>query len=170
MKPKRGKSMKHVRHKDSPFAKVDLAGASKTGLRTQFGALCYRVRKGRPEILLVTSRRTRRWIIPKGWPMDGMTPTAAAAREAFEEAGVEGKMHTDAAGLYVYVKSVAKKEQMPCAVLIYPLKVKTVHGVYPEKGQRKRKWFRPEKAAKLVDDPVLAEIVRNFDPRKFIKA
>ncbi|MFC6583776.1 NUDIX hydrolase [Sulfitobacter aestuariivivens] len=54
-------------------------------MRTQFAALCYRVKKGKVQVLLVTSRGTKRWIVPKGWPMDGKTPAQSAALEAWEE-------------------------------------------------------------------------------------
>ena len=74
--------MKEQRAKDHSFAPIDMMGAKKTGLRTQFAALCYRMHKGKPEILLITSRRTQRWIIPKGWPQDGMRPAQSAAIEA----------------------------------------------------------------------------------------
>ena len=81
--------MKEHRAKETPFPPIDLMGAKKTGLRTQFAALCYRLRKGKPEVLLVTSRRSKRWIIPKGWPQNGMLPAQSAAIEALEEAGVD---------------------------------------------------------------------------------
>ena len=96
--------MKEHRTQDKPFAPIDMQGAKKTGLRTQFAALCYRLRKGKPEILLVTSRRTQRWIIPKGWPQDGMLPAQSAAIEALEEAGVEGKAHDMSLGMFSYTK------------------------------------------------------------------
>ncbi|MEN9850080.1 MAG: hypothetical protein RL128_243, partial [Pseudomonadota bacterium] len=58
--------------------------------RTQYGALCWRMHRGKVEVLLITSRDTGRWVIPKGWPIDGLAPAQTAAREAWEEAGVEG--------------------------------------------------------------------------------
>lgn len=165
----RSSGMKQLRQKESPFSTIDMAGAKKTGLRTQFGALCYRIRKGKPEILLVTSRRTRRWIVPKGWPMDGATPAQGAAREAYEEAGMEGKVYDVSVGLFTYTKRLAGARDMPCAVMLYPLKVKTEHDSYPEKSQRKRKWFKPSEAAKRVNEPGLSDILRSFDPRSFGK-
>jgi len=166
---KRSKAMKQDSRKQSPFAPVDMAGAKKTGMRTQFGALCYRMRKGKPEVLLVTSRRTRRWIIPKGWPMDGMSPAQGAAREAYEEAGVEGKVFDFSWGAFTYTKRLSETNHLPCAVLVYPLKVKKIHDSYPEKSERKRKWMRPADAAKKVDEAGLAQMLRHFDPAQVTK-
>ncbi|MEN8891968.1 NUDIX hydrolase [Planktotalea arctica] len=158
------KSMKEQRSHSKPFAPIDMQGAKKTGLRTQFAALCYRMRKGKPEILLVTSRRTRRWIIPKGWPQDGMRPAQSAAIEALEEAGVEGKTNDVTLGSFSYTKQHISGRALPCVALVYPLKVKTVHERYREVKQRKRKWFSPAQAARKVSAPELAHIIRSFDP------
>jgi 8-oxo-dGTP pyrophosphatase MutT (NUDIX family) len=153
-----------------PGVAIDMQGAKKRGLRTQFAALCYRMRKGKPEILLVTSRRTRRWIIPKGWPQDGILPAQSAAIEALEEAGVEGKVSNASLGMYFYTKQHVSGRSIPCIALVYPLKVKTVHANYRESKQRDRKWFRPAAAAKKVTDPELAYIISTFDPSKVSKS
>jgi len=68
--------------------------------RTQYGAVCWRLHRGRVEVLLVTSRDTGRWIIPKGWPIDGLSPAGTAQREAWEEAGVEGEVIEDGLGVF----------------------------------------------------------------------
>ena len=143
---------------------MKLASAKKHEARTQFGAICYRIREGRVEILLITSRRRRRWIIPKGWPMNGETPAGTAATEAYEEAGAAGKLSHSVLGFYAYLKD-KKGTRMPCLVAVFPLKVKQLLNDYPEKGQRKRKWFPQKQAAQLLDDPELARMVRDFDPR-----
>ena len=137
----------------------------KSDVRTQFAALCYRLRKGKPEILMITSRASRRWIIPKGWPMDGKTPAQSAMTEAWEEAGVIGKPIDLCLGLYSYRKWMGPKQFLPCVALVYPVKVKSLADDFPEKGQRKRKWMRPKKAAERVSEPELAQILRNFDTR-----
>jgi 8-oxo-dGTP pyrophosphatase MutT (NUDIX family) len=73
----------------------------------QYGALPYRFTPHAAlEILLVTTRQTRRWIIPKGWPIKGLRPAKSAAREAFEEAGVRGKISAKPLGLFTYEKSL----------------------------------------------------------------
>ena len=77
---------------------VELAG--KRDMRTQFGALCYRIVKNKAQVLLITSRRTKRWVIPKGWPMQGKTPGDSALQEAWEEAGVIGKVTGPCLALY----------------------------------------------------------------------
>ena len=80
--------------------------------RAQFGALCYRVEKGMVQILLVTSRGTKRWIVPKGWPEDGSTPAEAAAKEAGEEAGVTGTVKQRPIGVYSYEKHMENVESL----------------------------------------------------------
>lgn len=143
---------------------IALRSAQKRDVRTQFGALCYRIKNGKVEILLITSRGTGRWITPKGWPMDGETPAAAAATEAYEEAGVEGKIQDVCLGIYSYQKEIGD-DALPCVVAIFPVKVKRLSDKYPEAGQRKRKWFSRKKAAALIKEKELAQIIRNFDPR-----
>jgi len=144
---------------------VLMNGMSKRDLRAQFGALCFRIVDKKVEVLLVTSRRTRRWIIPKGWPMDEKTPSKAAAREALQEAGVKGKSYQSCIGAYSYTKIFDPTDKLPIMVMVYPLKVKTVLSDYPEAGQRKRKWMSLKKAAKLISDPEMGHIIRHFDHR-----
>ena len=151
-----------IRQKQSP---VQLAESSKRDVRTQFGALCWRIKNGELQILLVTSRRSRRWIIPKGWPMDQETPANAALTEAREEAGVEGKVSPVCLGIFSYHKLLEGDEMLPCIVAVFPVKVKKLIKEYPEQAERRRKWFSPKKAAKLVDQPELSAIIKNFDPR-----
>jgi len=143
---------------------IDLSDAHKSDLRTQFAALCFRMRRDKPEVLLVTSRRSKRWIVPKGWPMDGKTPVESAEIEAWEEAGVRGRMYSRCLGLYHYRKSVGEDDNLPCVAMLYAMKVRECAPDFPEAGQRKRKWLRPKKAAALVDEPELAEMIRRFKP------
>ncbi len=143
--------------------KLELGDRSKDGVSTQFAALCYRERKDKVEVLLITSRRTKRWILPKGWPMDGMTPAKAAETEASEEAGATGKMKNSCSGIYSYSKEVDNMGR-PVIVAVFPLKVKKMLKDFPEKGQRTLKWFSRKKAASLVYEPELQQIIKNFDP------
>jgi 8-oxo-dGTP pyrophosphatase MutT (NUDIX family) len=157
--------MRFSRTKQRP---VRLLGETKTGVRTQFGALCWRIRNDKVEVLLIQTRRRKRWIVPKGWPMEGTTPADAAATEAFEEAGVEGKVTPVCIGLYSYTKHPRSGEApMPCMVAVFPLKAKKTLKNYPEKDQRKRKWVSLKKAAKMAAEPELAQILRHFDPSTF---
>lgn len=142
---------------------IRLSLSDKRSVRTQFGALPYRIRDGKVQILLITSRGTGRWILPKGWPMDGETPAGAAATEAYEEAGVQGKLSHEVLGFYAYTK-VHGKEHLPCVVAIFPLHVKKQLKSYPEKHQRRRKWVSQKKAAQMVWEPELRRIIKGFSP------
>lgn len=143
---------------------IRLPAADKRELRTQFGALCYRIRNDKVQVLLITSRRQGRWIIPKGWPTEDKTPAKSAALEAYEEAGVEGKITGDVIGIYSYIKDLGSDEKMPCMTAVFPLEVKRLHANYPEAGQRKRKWLSRKKAATMIDEPELRQIVKKFEP------
>ncbi len=96
--------------------------------------------------------------------MDGATPADAALREAWEEAGVKGTVKGPSIGFYSYKKQLAGK-RLACIVIIFPVKVKSTQKNYPEASQRQRKWVTPQKAAKMLSDPELAYLVKNFDPR-----
>lgn len=141
--------------------------ASKQDVRLQTGTLCYRIVKDHPEILLITSRDTGRWVVPKGWPMQGKSLPEAARIEAWEEAGAEGKVFDHVLGMYGYQKRQNGDEPLHCIVTLFPMKVKRLIDDFPEAGQRKRKWFSPRKAAERVDEADLALILRTFDPRRF---
>jgi 8-oxo-dGTP pyrophosphatase MutT (NUDIX family) len=142
---------------------IILGDAAKTDLRTQFAALCYRIKNEKVQFCLVTSRRSGRWILPKGWPMNGQTPMDAAATEAFEEAGVRGKIEPRPIGVFSYYK-VHSKNELPCIAVVYPLKVKKVLRTWPEHKERNRKWLSRKKAAALVDDAELSQIIMRFQP------
>lgn len=144
---------------------LTVRGANKRDVRSQFAALCYRVVNDSVRILVITSRGSRRWIIPKGWPNDGMTPAQSAMEEAWEEAGVVGKATDICLGLFSYNKTFEESDDLPCVVMVYPVKVKSLSDKFPEKDQRQRKWVSRKKAASLVQEPELARIIRDFDPR-----
>lgn len=133
--------------------------------RSQFGAICYRWHKGKPQVLIITSRGTGRWIIPKGWPMARKSPAQTAATEAWEEAGVEGRVHPLCLGIFSYTKAVDRKNALPYVVAVYGLRVKRLARSFPERGQRKRKWVTPRRAAQMVDEPELRQLLARFDPR-----
>lgn len=143
---------------------IKLPKAKKRDVRSQFAALVYRVKDEKLQVLLITSRRTGRWIIPKGWPMLGKRPAEAAAQEAWEEAGVKGKVSDQCLGLYSYYKTNPRFGTLPCLVNVYPVEAKKLVKKFPEAGERRRKWFSPKKAAKLVREPELAKLIKSFDP------
>jgi 8-oxo-dGTP pyrophosphatase MutT (NUDIX family) len=133
----------------------------------QFGALPYRAKgKSKLEVMLITSRDTRRWIIPKGWPKSGITPHGAAAEEAFEEAGVAGVISERAIGSYSYQKIMKNGNATRCSVRVFALHVTRQHRRWPEKRERKVKWYGPDDAVRFVSDPYLRRIIRNFKPPK----
>lgn len=131
-------------------------------MAAQVAALCWRLHKGRTQVLLVTSRDTGRWVLPKGWPIAGLTAMAAAAREAWEEAGVEGVVQTQAIGAYCYDKSRPDAAPLRCCVEIFPLRVGRLKSRFPEHKQRRRKWFGADEAASLVAEPDLATLFQRL--------
>jgi 8-oxo-dGTP pyrophosphatase MutT (NUDIX family) len=158
-------SMKSHREAFAGQVPISLDGRPGAAARTQFAALCYRMRRsGKPEVLLITSRETRRWIIPKGWPMDGRTPAGCAEREAWEEAGVVGRSDGRCIGTFSYGKLTPERRVLPCTAMVFAVAVERLEEDYPEAGQRERLWLTRGKAAKRVAEPELARLLRAFDP------
>ena len=131
----------------------------------QIGALCYRVTAKNVNILLITSRRSKRWIIPKGWKVDKMNSRKSVALEAWEEAGVQGQVSKRSIGKYYYRKRSTKNEFFTCAVKVFSLEVKANKKKFPERGQRKLKWVSPAAAIDLVAEPELKTVIKNFEGR-----
>jgi len=128
----------------------------------QYAALPYRLRGGRLSILLISSRRTRRWIIPKGWPIEGKKPHEAAAIEAHEEAGIEGEIAETPLGSYRYLKEVKDGQNLAVQVIVFPLAVEGLAERFKEAGQRTAAWFRYRHAANLVAEPALRRLILDF--------
>lgn len=134
--------------------------------RPQVGALCWRMAASGLEVLLVTSRETGRWVIPKGWPQDDLTYEEAARREAWEEAGVKGEAG-QCLGFYAYDKILNRGQEpvpLPCVVAVYALQVTGRAKAYPEVRQRRTRWFARDKAARKVEEPALRDLIAAFDP------
>lgn len=131
--------------------------------RLQVAALCYRQNGDTTQVLMITSRGTGRWIIPKGWPMDGKTCAEAALQEAWEEAGVE-KADVDETpiGSYDYYKRRDNGTMEPVSALTYAAKVKKLSNTYPESDQRKRQWMSAQDAASVVDEPALRALLKGL--------
>ena len=127
----------------------------------QVGAIPYRIVDGHVVFLLVTSRRTGRWIYPKGAVIEGMTAQESAACEALEEAGVEGQIWPEPIGSYDTVK-VKGMTRTPLRVTLYPLEVKTQLDPWKEAGQRHRHWALLPEAKRLLSEPRLVEITRDL--------
>jgi 8-oxo-dGTP pyrophosphatase MutT (NUDIX family) len=133
--------------------------------RDQYAALPWRrAADGTPEVLLITSRETRRWVIPKGWPMKGLKSPQCAAREAFEEAGVEGELRKKKLGVFHYEKRLRSGRVQPVKVAVYAMKVTAEHEAWPEKGQRDKRWTSAADAATQVDEPELRALIAAFSP------
>ena len=125
----------------------------------QVGALCWRMHRGRVEVLLITSRDTGRWVIPKGWTMEDRSDPEAAAREAWEEAGVTGDLAEVTLGSYGYDKTLKPGLLLPCTVAVFPIRVGALADKFPERKERRRKWFAAVKAARKVAEPELRDIL-----------
>lgn len=128
----------------------------------QIAALPWRLRGGQVEVLLVTSRETKRWVIAKGNLMADLSDHLAAAQEAYEEAGVQGDISPTAMGSYIYDKRFKDGRSVPCVVDVYPLEVLIQLGSWPELHQRTRQWMSAEEAASSVDEPDLAALILSF--------
>ena len=125
----------------------------------QYGAIPFRLRKGKLEVLLITSRRSKRWIFPKGWPNGSPRNTAKA--EAYEEAGVKGKVGRRALGAVKYRKKLGRRK-VKCHLKIFPLAVRRRTKSWPERRQRESRWFGLKDAAAKCFDPALGRLVRKF--------
>jgi 8-oxo-dGTP pyrophosphatase MutT (NUDIX family) len=125
----------------------------------QFAALPYRMRDDDVEILLITTRKKRRWSVPKGWPIRRNTPQQTAATEAYEEAGVHGANGNRRIGQF-RIRRLKKDQPVMCDVQIFPLKVKSQRRDWPEKHERSRVWMAPRKAAKLVNKAGLRRAIK----------
>ncbi|WP_353620600.1 NUDIX hydrolase [Paracoccus albus] len=128
----------------------------------QVAALCLDPKT--KKVLLITSRGTGRWIIPKGWPMSGRSASGAALLEAWEEAGVRGTAKEKPIGYYGYNKGQGHGLTIPINVQVHLIRVNKMDSEFPEANERSRKWFTPAEAAKLVDEDELKKLLRNFRP------
>ena len=135
----------------------------------QVGALCVcEADDQRPLILLVTSRDTGRWVIPKGWPAKRLKAHEAAAREAMEEAGVAGKVRTKPIGSYQYHRPHQDGDQLH-TVSVYLMAVRSALDRWPEEAQRERAWFSISTAARQVAEPELRRLIRRIGSSKIIR-
>ncbi len=116
---------------------------------------------GTVQVLLITSRETRRWVVPKGWPWPRVKDHVAAAGEAWEEAGVRGRPTPKSIGTFTYSKR-RDGELLPLKVLVYLLEVVEVVETWPEIAERHRQWFSPAEAADRVDEPELRDLLRQL--------
>jgi 8-oxo-dGTP pyrophosphatase MutT (NUDIX family) len=137
--------------------------ARQVGPRRQVAALPWRRVGAELEILLITSRETRRWVIPKGWRKKGEPATIAVAREALEETGVGGRVEEQPLGRYRYQKLLKSGRAVPVNVVVYALEVVHEHAEWPEKAVREKLWAPLRRAATLVDETELQALIAGFD-------
>ncbi len=123
----------------------------------QSGVIPYRERDGKIEILLITTRDRQNWVIPKGGIVNGMTPPASAAKEAWEEAGVIGEVDGNELGTYKY-----RKRGKVYRVKMYLLPVEKISDCYPEADKRYRRWLDANQAIKLIKKDSLKRILKGF--------
>ena len=128
----------------------------------QYAALPYRQAGKQVQVLLITSRGTGRWIIPKGWPMQGLKPHEAAAIEAAEEAGLEGAVSDRPIGSYSYSKMLKQDQFITVQVMVFPFQVEVHAESFKEAGERTSRWFAYRQAASLVAEPSLKRIILEF--------
>ncbi len=134
----------------------------KTGKRRQVAALPWRGEREALRVLLVSSRETRRWVIPKGWPMKGRSDPEAAAQEAYEEAGLRGIVATGPLGDYGYLKRLKNGQAREVRVDVYAFEVTAQLESWPEQGQRTLEWMTPVEAALAVQEPELRDLIARF--------
>ena len=126
----------------------------------QAAALCLKHHRGKLYVLMITSRKTKRWILPKGWLEKDKTEAEVALMEAREEAGVITDSTSPVLiGSYHYFKSLRSAQAVPLEVNVYRIASCTLAKLYPEKKQRQRKWVSLKKAAKMVDEQSLKRLL-----------
>jgi 8-oxo-dGTP pyrophosphatase MutT (NUDIX family) len=127
---------------------------------TQYGVIAWKEAEGGGrQVLLITSRETKRWVIPRGNPIAGLSPSDAAAQEAWEEAGIRGETGTEAIGAYRYDKRRLDGSTVPAEVRVFAMRVRKEAETWPEAKQRERRWFSVEEAAGAVEEPELKKLL-----------
>ena len=126
--------------------------------RYQIAAIPVRRIEDRTEVLLITSRDTGRWVVPKGWPWPNVADHLSAAGEAWEEAGVRGRIEPACIGDFTYAKRRERKSFL-VKVFVFTLEVQELAASWPEETQRQRRWFSPAQAAEVVEEAELRQIL-----------
>lgn len=132
---------------------------------TQYGVLAYDLTEdGAPRFMLITSRSTKRWVVPRGNPIKGLTPYESAAQEAYEEAGLAGYISPEEIGAYRYGKRRRNNSVQPAEVHVFPLYVTAQSRHFPERHQRETRWFTREAAVEVVEEESLRSLIAAFQP------
>ena len=131
--------------------------------RVQVAALCCRAGNQGREVLLITSRDTGRWVLPKGWPVEGKDGPGSALQEAWEEAGVTAaRIEPRPVGRYEYAKQLDGGGSLPVETEVYLAEVQELAADFPEAESRTRAWVSPQEAARRVHEPGLQAILRRI--------
>ena len=147
----------------------DTSSPTQAPILTQVGALPIRFEEGEPLVLLLTSRESKRWVIPKGWPMKGKKNWAAAAQEAKEEAGILGRTAKKPIGHFLYFKRRSAQFDL-IRVEVYLMQYEKKLDVYREKGQRDMRWVSFDEASEMVEETGLAQLLRELDAAMLVQA
>lgn len=129
--------------------------------RQQIGALCYRFKDEELQVLMITTRETRRWILPKGWPMTRYSARKTAEREAFEEAGIIGRAGSKPIGKFASYKGLGNGFRVPTTVTVFPLLVTDQSPKFPESGERDLAWLSLDEAVNRTDEPGLRDFLQS---------
>ncbi|MFL2781297.1 MAG: NUDIX hydrolase [Rhodospirillales bacterium] len=132
----------------------------------QVGCLCYKWVDKKLKVLIITSRTTKRWIIPKGWMQPKLGASGSAAVEAWEEAGVLGICDKKKFGDFKNIKILKDGYPLECIVDVFLMKTITQKAEFPEKDERTVKWIDPEDAASFIRNKSLIHLLKNFDAKK----
>lgn len=151
---------------------AELASLMKDGKHIeQFAAICHRDRAdGSTEVLLITTRETGRWTVPKGWAIKGLKAHEVAERESWEEAGVIGKAKKKPFGRFTYVKTLKSGRKVASFVQVHLVRVDTVEVSFPELGQRERVWVTPAEATAMVPEPELKHLLNSLTGKTKLSA
>lgn len=142
---------------------VSPSSPAQSAERRQVAALPWRRSADGIEIMLVTSRETRRWVTPKGGRMAGRTDAESAAQEALEEAGVEGVTTAQPIGTFRYLKVLKRRAPRWCVVAVHALEVRVEHATWHEQAERERVWVSRDEAVRRVDEPDLKALIAAFE-------
>jgi 8-oxo-dGTP pyrophosphatase MutT (NUDIX family) len=124
---------------------------------TQSAIIPYRLEEGKLEILLITSIRKKKWIIPKGFIEFNLSAFESAKKEAFEEAGVIGTNETIELGSFTINKYGGRTN-----IVVYSMEVEKFKDDYPEKNLRKRKWYTFEEAIETISIPEVVKMIETL--------
>ena len=142
---------------------VDQPPRAQPAERRQVAALPWRRGADGIEIMLVTSRETRRWVTPKGGRMAGLSDAQSAAQEALEEAGIEGVIGDAPLGTFRYLKILKRRAPRWCVVAVHALEVRIEHETWHEQAERERVWISRDEAVRRVDEPDLKALIAAFE-------